>query len=69
MKQFFFSIYDTGFFKFNFRFKFPSTKDEVIKLLNRGIIYTFRYHVWSQGHAATNYNFWRNASKPYEVSF
>lgn len=40
-----------------------------MKFLKRGILYTFRYHVWTQGHAATNFGLWRNATEPYEVGF
>lgn len=50
-----------------YRFTFPNNKQELIKFLNRGVLYTFRYHVWKQGHAATNYSYWRNATEPYEV--
>ncbi|XP_012287028.1 LARGE xylosyl- and glucuronyltransferase 2 isoform X2 [Orussus abietinus] len=50
-----------------YKFTFPSNKAELIKSLNRGIFYTFRYHVWTQGHSATNYSFWRTATEPYEV--
>lgn len=52
-----------------YRFTFPVNKEELLKFLKRGILYTFRYHVWTQGHAATNYSFWRNSAEPYEVSW
>ncbi|XP_011063367.1 PREDICTED: glycosyltransferase-like protein LARGE2 isoform X1 [Acromyrmex echinatior] len=52
-----------------YRFTFPANKDELLKFLKRGILYTFRYHVWTQGHAATNYSFWRNSTDPYQVSW
>ncbi|CAL7945202.1 unnamed protein product [Xylocopa violacea] len=52
-----------------YRFTFPANKDELLKFLKRGILYTFRYHVWTQGHAATNYSYWRNTMEPYEVSW
>lgn len=67
----FFSLWGFDFFKWRWvffcRFKFPDTKEELLESFNRGILYTFRYHVWAQGHAATNYTFWRNALEPYEV--
>ncbi|XP_043466321.1 LARGE xylosyl- and glucuronyltransferase 2-like isoform X2 [Leptopilina heterotoma] len=50
-----------------YRFTFPENKEKLISDFNKGLLYTFRYHVWSQGHAATNYSFWRKASEPYEV--
>ncbi|XP_043255946.1 LARGE xylosyl- and glucuronyltransferase 1-like isoform X1 [Colletes gigas] len=52
-----------------YRFTFPADKDELLKFLKRGVLYTFRYHVWTQGHAATNYSYWRNTMEPYEVSW
>ncbi|RLU22382.1 hypothetical protein DMN91_004660 [Ooceraea biroi] len=52
-----------------YRFTFPANKEELLKFLKRGILYTFRYHVWTQGHAATNYSFWRNSTESYEVSW
>lgn len=52
-----------------YRFLFPANKDEVLKFLKRGILYTFRYHVWTQGHAATNYSYWKNTMEPYQVSW
>ncbi|XP_050448704.1 xylosyl- and glucuronyltransferase LARGE1-like isoform X2 [Cataglyphis hispanica] len=52
-----------------YRFTFPANKEELLKFLKRGILYTFRYHVWTQGHAATNYSLWRNSMEPYEVSW
>lgn len=52
-----------------YRFTFPADKDELLKFLKRGVLYTFRYHVWTQGHAATNYTYWRNTMEPYEVSW
>lgn len=51
------------------RFTFPADKNELLKFLKRGVLYTFRYHVWTQGHAATNYSYWRNTVEPYEVCF
>ncbi|XP_032663737.1 LARGE xylosyl- and glucuronyltransferase 2-like isoform X5 [Odontomachus brunneus] len=50
-----------------YRFDFPANKEELLKFLKRGILYTFRYHVWTQGHAATNYSIWRSSLEPYEV--
>ncbi|XP_032663746.1 LARGE xylosyl- and glucuronyltransferase 2-like isoform X6 [Odontomachus brunneus] len=50
-----------------YRFDFPANKEELLKFLKRGILYTFRYHVWTQGHAATNYSIWRSSLEPYET--
>lgn len=30
-----------------------------------GTLFTFRYHVWTRGHAPTNYQRWRTATIPY----
>lgn len=51
------------------RFTFPTSKSELLKYLSYGILYSFRYHVWSQGHAPTNYTLYKNATKPYKVSW
>ncbi|XP_070168117.1 xylosyl- and glucuronyltransferase LARGE1 isoform X3 [Polyergus mexicanus] len=52
-----------------YRFTFPTNKEELLKFLKRNILYTFRYHVWTQGHAATNYSLWQNSMEPYEISW
>ena len=52
-----------------YRFKFPENKEELLKMFDDRIIFTFRYHVWKAGHAPTNYAHWRNASVPYRVSW
>ncbi|XP_011499396.1 PREDICTED: glycosyltransferase-like protein LARGE1, partial [Ceratosolen solmsi marchali] len=52
-----------------YRFSFPLSKTEVLSYLNHGILYTFRYHVWSQGHAPTNFTLYKNATEPYEISW
>ncbi len=46
---------------------FPRSKAEVVKLLDEGTLFTFRYHVWSRGHDATNFAKWRTATTPYRV--
>ncbi|XP_034937616.1 LARGE xylosyl- and glucuronyltransferase 1-like isoform X2 [Chelonus insularis] len=52
-----------------YRFTFPANKDELLKYLTYGVLYTFRYHVWTKGHAATNFSYWKTAVDPYEVSW
>ncbi|KAL4225615.1 Xylosyl- and glucuronyltransferase large2 [Mactra antiquata] len=52
-----------------YRFSFPTTKTELLSLLDSGELYTFRYHVWAKGHAPTNYGKWRNATGPYTVAW
>ncbi|XP_075238068.1 ras-related protein Ral-a-like [Lycorma delicatula] len=34
-------------------------------MLDMGTLFTFRYHVWTKGHAPTNYAKWRSATTPY----
>ena len=36
-------------------------------MLDLGDLFTFRYNVWSRGHAATNFPLWRTATIPYKV--
>jgi hypothetical protein len=38
-------------------------------MLDMGTLFTFRYHVWTKGHAPTNYGKWRTATTPYKVIF
>ena len=52
-----------------YRFKFPASKSELLRMLENGSIFTFRYHVWKAGHSATNYDHWKDASIPYRVSW
>lgn len=52
-----------------YRLNFPSTKSELLSMLDSGDLYTFRYHVWAKGHAATDYDKWRTASSPYTVNW
>ncbi|XP_021540454.1 LARGE xylosyl- and glucuronyltransferase 2 isoform X3 [Neomonachus schauinslandi] len=53
----------------HYRFSFPSSKAEVLALLDSGLLYTFRYHEWPQGHAPTDYARWREAQTPYRVQW
>ena len=48
--------------------RFPRTKAETLNLLDVGTLLTFRYHVWTKGHKATDYARWRTATTPYRVS-
>ncbi|XP_052800694.1 xylosyl- and glucuronyltransferase LARGE2s-like [Mya arenaria] len=52
-----------------YRFTFPETKEQLLAQLATGELYTFRYHVWAKGHAATNYDRWRNATSPYTAKW
>lgn len=52
-----------------YRITFPPTKNDLLRMLDAGSLFTFRFHVWSRGHAATNYTKWRNATKPYKVGY
>ena len=47
---------------------FPKTKADAVKLLDEGTLLTFRYHVWPQGHRATNFARWKTSTTvPYQV--
>jgi len=36
-------------------------------MLDVGDLFTFLYHAWPRGHAATNFPHWRSATTPYKV--
>ncbi|KAG7467948.1 hypothetical protein MATL_G00137610 [Megalops atlanticus] len=52
-----------------YRLSFPKSKAELLSMLDMGTLYTFRYHVWTKGHAPTNYAKWRTATMPYKVEW
>lgn len=52
-----------------YRMTFPNTKAELLTMLDAGDLFTFRFHVWAKGHAATNYDRWRNSSMPYSINW
>ncbi|XP_066490805.1 xylosyl- and glucuronyltransferase LARGE2 isoform X2 [Tiliqua scincoides] len=53
----------------HYRLTFPKSKAELLSMLDMGSLYTFRYHVWPQGHAPTDYAKWRTATVPYQVNW
>ncbi|KAK2490287.1 hypothetical protein MC885_009898 [Smutsia gigantea] len=53
----------------HYHFRFPSSKVDLLALLDAGALYTFRYHEWPQGHAPTDYARWREAQAPYRVQW
>ena len=52
-----------------YRIDFPRNKAELISMLDSGTIFTFRYHVWTRGHAPTDYERWRTANIPYKIEW
>lgn len=52
-----------------YRINFPRTKAELLAMLDMGTLFTFRYHVWTRGHAPTDYLKWRTAEKPYRINW
>ncbi|XP_067143548.1 xylosyl- and glucuronyltransferase LARGE1-like [Centruroides vittatus] len=52
-----------------YRLTFPKSKAELLSMLDMGTLFTFRYHVWTRGHAPTNYGKWRTATTPYRVQW
>lgn len=53
----------------HYRARFPSSKAELLALLDSGELYTFRFHEWPRGHAPTDYARWREARAPYRVQW
>ncbi|XP_072278145.1 xylosyl- and glucuronyltransferase LARGE2 [Pyxicephalus adspersus] len=53
----------------HYRMSFPKSKTDLLSLLDMGMLYTFRYHVWKKGHAPTNYAKWRTATTSYRVDW
>ncbi|XP_045413869.1 LARGE xylosyl- and glucuronyltransferase 2 [Lemur catta] len=53
----------------HYRFSFPTSKAELLALLDASALHTFRYHEWPQGHAPTDYTRWREAEAPYRVQW
>ncbi|XP_060880668.1 xylosyl- and glucuronyltransferase LARGE1-like [Metopolophium dirhodum] len=52
-----------------YRTAFPQTKADILRMLDDGALFSFRYHVWPKGHAATNYAKWKGSTVPYKVSW
>ncbi|XP_067415500.1 xylosyl- and glucuronyltransferase LARGE1 isoform X3 [Emydura macquarii macquarii] len=52
-----------------YRLAFPKSKAELLSMLDMGTLFTFRYHVWTKGHAPTNFAKWRTATTPYQVEW
>ncbi|XP_034249956.1 LARGE xylosyl- and glucuronyltransferase 1-like isoform X1 [Thrips palmi] len=50
-----------------YRITFPQNKADLLHMLDMGTLFTFRYHVWTKGHAPTNFAKWRTATTPYKV--
>ena len=51
-----------------YKIDFPKSKQELIDMLNVGILYTFRFHVWKNGHVQTDYQRFKTATKPYKIA-
>lgn len=52
-----------------YRVDFPNNKSQLISMLHAGKLFTFRYHVWKQGHSPTNFEYWKTAKRPYRVKW
>ncbi|XP_014666068.1 PREDICTED: glycosyltransferase-like protein LARGE1, partial [Priapulus caudatus] len=53
----------------HYRLSVPRTKADALTMLDNGELFTFRYHVWPRGHAATDYARWRSATASYTVDW
>uniref|UniRef100_G3TP39 LARGE xylosyl- and glucuronyltransferase 2 n=1 Tax=Loxodonta africana TaxID=9785 RepID=G3TP39_LOXAF len=58
-----------AFESLHYRLSFPTSKAELLALLDAGSLHTFRYDVWPQGHTPTDYARWREAQAPYQVQW
>lgn len=56
-----------AFESLRYRLNFPESKADLLKMLDVGELFTFRFHVWAKGHSATDYPKWRSATTPYKV--
>jgi len=52
-----------------YRFTFPTSKSDLLLMMDMGNLFTFRYDEWPKGHAPTNYGKWRTATVPYRVNW
>ncbi|XP_024912919.1 LARGE xylosyl- and glucuronyltransferase 1 isoform X1 [Cynoglossus semilaevis] len=52
-----------------YRLSYPKSKAELLSQLDMGSLFSFRYHVWTKGHAPTNFAKWRTATTPYRVQW
>lgn len=57
----------TAFETQRYKIDFPKSKTELIEMLNVGILYTFRFHIWPVGHSPTDYQKFKTATKPYKI--
>ncbi|XP_065197439.1 xylosyl- and glucuronyltransferase LARGE1-like [Sycon ciliatum] len=52
-----------------YRMPFPKSKASLIQMLDDKKVFTFRFHVWPRGHAATDFDKWRTSTAPYKVKW
>ena len=52
-----------------YRLDVPRNKAQLLDMVEAGSVQPFRYTEWPQGHAPTNYEHWRSASRPYRVDW
>ena len=52
-----------------YRTKLPANKSELISMLDKKEVFSFRYHVWKDGHAPTNFEHWKGTHRPYKVTW
>ncbi|XP_049746937.1 xylosyl- and glucuronyltransferase LARGE2 isoform X3 [Elephas maximus indicus] len=58
-----------AFESLHYHLSFPTSKAELLALLDAGSLHTFRYDVWPRGHTPTDYARWREAQAPYQVQW
>ena len=58
-----------AFETFLYRADFPQNKSQLLDMISRGKVSSFRADVWSKGHRATDFEHWRIATEPYRVKW
>lgn len=58
-----------AFETFQYKLKFPKTKDDLLLLWKNKTIETFRESVWLKGHAPTDFERWKSANENYKITW
>lgn len=58
-----------AFETFLYRVDFPQNKSQLLDMISKGKISSFRADVWSKGHRATDFERWCTAIAPYRVKW
>lgn len=58
-----------AFETFLYRVDFPQNKSQLLDMISKGLVQTFRGDVWPKGHRPTNFEHWSTATEPYKVGW